>query len=341
VLQGILGFAGLAVFGVSDSGSLAYAPGYTGGLANLGNLLSTMMWVDRQGIEQSVPAPARVYREIRLSPDGKRVVSSISDVSTQRVGADLWVFDLTRHTLNRISFEDTATNPVWTPDCARLVYNSGPFASRRPLFSTMADSSTQPKLLGGTDTWLVPASISRDGLLIGSRPTTINGTSGALMVLNLKPDAAAAPAKPEPFLDARFSRDNPQFSPDGKWVAFQSNQTGANEIFVVPYPGPGGIMQISSGGGTDPRWNHNGRELFFRNGNKLMAVDVEGRATFQASTPYELFEKASPFYDVSPDGRRFLMLKPVPSGSGSASQPDGVHLIVNWFDELRRKVPLP
>jgi Tol biopolymer transport system component len=124
--------------------------------------------------------------------------------------------------------------------------------------------------------------------------------------------------------------------PFGKWVAYESDESGRNEIYVVPYPGPGGKSQVSNDGGTQPRWNRNGRELFFRSGAKMMAVDVETGATFRAGTPRMLFEKVSSDYDVAPDGRRFLMLKPAKTMTESTE----LHVILNWFDDLRRRVPL-
>jgi hypothetical protein len=139
-------------------------------------------------------------------------------------------------------------------------------------------------------------------------------------------------------LDARFARGGFQFSPDGKWVAYESNETGRNEVYVVPYPGPGGKSQVSTDGGTQPRWNHNGRELFFRNGDKMMAVNVETGAAFRPGSAYMLFETVAGDYDVTPDGRSFLMMKQAAVGPGGAGSE--LHVILNWFEELRRKVPL-
>src|SRR5262249_23503679 len=143
--------------------------------------------------------------------------------------------------------------------------------------------------------------------------------------------------KPQSFLDNSVSRGDLQFSPDGKWVAYESSEGGRSQIYVVPYPGPGGRSQVSTDGGTQPRWNKNGRELFFRSGAKMMAVAVETGATFRAGAAHVLFEKAAGDYDVAPDGRRFLMLKPTPA-AGDAGE---LHVIVNWFDDLRQRVPLP
>ena len=120
-------------------------------------------------------------------------------------------------------------------------------------------------------------------------------------------------------------------------VAYESSEGGRTEIYVVPYPGPGGRSQVSTDGGAQPRWNRNGRELFFRSGARMMAVDVETWAAFRAGAARVLFERVSSDYDVAPDGTRFLMLKP----SATAGDSTEIHVIVNWFDDLRRRVPLP
>jgi hypothetical protein len=160
--------------------------------------------------------------------------------------------------------------------------------------------------------------------------------------LRLASDGSAAAGQPERFLDDRFTRATPAFSPDGKWVAFASYQNGPDrpEIFVAPYPGSGALTQISTGGGTQPRWSRSGRELVFRSGNKMMTVDVDGSGpVFRAGTPRMLFEKPSQYYDVHPDGQRFLMFKPVENALETPA-PE-YHIVLHWFEELRRRVPLP
>ena len=134
----------------------------------------------------------------------------------------------------------------------------------------------------------------------------------------------------------------PRFSPDGRWIAYASNESGRYEIYVRPYPGPGGKWQISADGGTEPLWNPKGRELFFRNGQKMMAVDYNAQPTFSAGKPKMLFEgpyvptpRSFPDYDVSPDGQRFLMLKAVEQAQASAP----INVVLNWFEELRLKEP--
>ena len=158
-----------------------------------------------------------------------------------------------------------------------------------------------------------------------------------IWVLPLAGDSTgAAKPKPQQFLQSQFTKSQPVFSPDGKWVAYASNETGRNEVYAVPYPGTGGKSQVSSGGGAAPRWAAKGRELFYSNGDKLMAVDVETGATFRAQTPKILFEKSG-LWDVSPDGRRFLMFKQAAAAQGP---PPELRVVLNWFEELRRRSPV-
>jgi len=135
----------------------------------------------------------------------------------------------------------------------------------------------------------------------------------------------------------------PRFSSDGRWLAYTSDESGRYEIYVQPYPGPGGKWQISTEGGTEPAWNPNGRELFYRSGDKMMAVDIATQPGFAAGTPRMLFEgkyEAAPVpsadYDVSSDGQRFLMLK---SSEQEQAAPTQINVVLNWFEELKRRVP--
>jgi hypothetical protein len=142
-------------------------------------------------------------------------------------------------------------------------------------------------------------------------------------------------------LDARFPKSNPQFSPDGHWLAYDSVDTGVSEIYAVAYPGPGPKFPVSTDGGTAPRWASNGRELFYVNGRKMMAVEIQLSPTFRAGSPKVLFERnmtaaGGASYDVAPDYKRFLMLQPA---SESQAERDQLNVVLHWFEELRRRVP--
>jgi len=147
--------------------------------------------------------------------------------------------------------------------------------------------------------------------------------------------------KAQPFLQSRFDEAAPGFSPDGRWLAYMSNQSGRYEVYVQPYPGPGGKWQISTEGGTEPVWNPNGHELFYRSGDKMMASEITTQPGFAAGKPRMLFQgqydpnipRAN--YDVSPDGQRFLMIKT----NEQESAPTQINVVLNWFEELKQKVP--
>jgi Tol biopolymer transport system component len=149
--------------------------------------------------------------------------------------------------------------------------------------------------------------------------------------------------KAQPFLQTPFNESAPRFSPDGRWLAYTSDETGRWEIYVQPYPGPGGKWQISADGGMEPVWNPNGRELFYRSGRKMMAVEITTKTGFTAGKPRVLFEGEYlptplhfPNYDVSQDGQRFLMLKPIEQ---EAAAPTQINVVLNWFEELKQRVP--
>ena len=330
VLEGVRNLGGLTHVGFSRSGTLAYP-----GRDNVAfGSTSTLMWVDLQGTEQPLAAPSRTYTSPRISPDGGHVTFVVTDLA-QALDVHVWVHDLARGTTTRLTFERTNWNPVWTADGKRLIHVSANSYTlpTGTLASVAADGSGQPVTLMGEGVNPSPTSVSPDGkLVIGVRARGQARSGNDIWVLPLD-----GGAKPQPFLDNRFVRGDLQFSPDGKWVAYESNETGRNEIYVVPYPGPGGKSQVSTDGGTQPRWNRSGRELFFRNGAKTMAVDVETGGAFRAEAARALFEKVSSDYDVAPDGKRFLMLKP----STAATDSTEIHVILNWFDDLRRRVPLP
>jgi serine/threonine-protein kinase len=321
VLDGVQGYSNspFALLGISDSGTLAYVAGGSGAGSAF-----TLVWVDRTGVEQPVPAPPRNYVSLRLSPEGQRIALVIPGQ-----GLQLWIYDLARGTLRNLTSEGSGGDAIWTPDGKRLIFSP---PSGTSVVSTPADASDPPSILASVENSRVrPSSVSPDGkLVIGYK------FNGGLWVMPL-PEGSSGNAKLQPFLDSRSQKFDAAFSPDGHWVAYRSNETGNREIYVAPYPGPGGKFLISTDGGTTPRWSGDGRELFYRNGDKMMAVDVQTSPAFRAGTPKVLFQgNYVNSYDVAPDGKRFLMIKP----PGAAQSPtDQVTLVLNWFEELRRRVP--
>ena len=331
VVEGVLQIplSGAAQYSLSATGSLVYVPG--GAEASQRRLV----WVSRNGVEQPLAAPPRSYRNPRLSPDGRRVAVGLEQPEPQ-----IWLYDFARETLARFTLEgDSNAYPVWTPDGKRIV-----FASHRnnwdlswQLSWQLADGSGGPEEFyagGGAQA----SSWSPDGKLLAS--SVLNPTTGYdIWVVKM----GDTPSTAQPFLRTPFNEGAPQFSPDGRWLAYVSDASGRYEVYVQPYPGPGGKWQISADGGTEPMWNHNGRELFYRSGNKMMAVEITTQPSFSAGKPKVLFSgeyqptpNMNSHYDVSSDGQRFLMVKT--AGSAEAA-PTQINVVLNWFEELKQKVP--
>ena len=323
-VEGILqsGQSGVAYYSVADDGSLAYIPGHVRG-AN-----STFVWVDRQGTKQPLAAPPHAYRNPRISPDGRRVAMGIDEL-----GGQVWIYDLSRGALTRLTFEGSGSgNPLWSPDGSRLAFSSGAPGS---LFVQPADGSSKAERLTTNEYRQIPNSWSPDGQFLIFHETNPT-TSADIMVLRL------ADHQTQPFLQTPATQSAARFSPDGRWLAYTSFESGRAEIYVQPFPGPGGKWQISTEGGTEPVWNPNGRELFYRQGERMMAVDIVTQPAFSAGRPKLLFEGPYllsagnlPAYDVSRDGQRFLMVEE----SRQEQPPTQINVVLNWFEELKRLAP--
>ncbi len=308
-------------YSLSSNGTLVYAPG------SARTAPVRLEWVTRDGAELTLPAPPHVYGLPKISPDGKRIAIGIMEKDSE-----VYIYDLARDTLSRFTFQGPNNLvPSWTPDGKRIAYvsnSSGP----RNIFWQLADGTGGLDRLNTSPNLSIPGSWSPDGkVLIYS----IIDRQMGYDIWTLTP----SDHKTQIFLQTKFNENAPQFSPDGRWLAYSSDESGHSEIYVVPYPGPGGKWQISSDGGREPVWNRNGRELFFRNGNKMMAAPINTQQGFSAGTPKMLFQgqyvtlaNSTPNYDVTADGQKFLMLK-------TTAPPAQINVIVNWFEELKQKVP--
>ena len=316
---------GAAQYSISSTGTLVYL---AGGIAARD---SRLVWVSRNGEEQLLPAPPHNYVYPRVSPDGRRLAVNIAEQESQ-----VWVYDTSRDTLTRLTFEGNDNNtPSWSSDGRRIAFRSNR-AGTNNLYWQAADGSGVAERLTTSDDTQSSNSFSPDGQLLAFIATTPE-TGRDIWVLNLKDQKA------QPFLKTSYEDTAPKFSPDGKWLAYSSDESGRREIYVQPFPGPGGKWQISTEGGQEPVWNPNGREFYYRSGDKMMAVEVSTQPTFSAGRPRVLFEgpyllttASFQFYDVSPDGQRFLMLKPVESQGAAPTQ---INVVLNWFEELKRRVP--
>jgi len=317
---------GAAQFSLSNTGLLVYVSG------GVQSAQRRLVWVTRSGAEQPFTAPVHAYVSPRLSPDNRRVAVTIADEDAQ-----IWLYDLSRETLTRFTFEgDFNSNQVWTPDGKRIAFLSNKEGPSN-IFWQLADGSGGLERLSTSEYLHAPISWSPDGQVLAFFELNA-ATQRDIWVLRVSDHKA------QPVLRTPFDEADPMFSPDGRWMAYISNESGRYEVYVQPYPGPGGKYQISTEGGTEPAWNRNGKELFYRSGDKMMAVDIVTQPSFAAGTSRVLFEgryEVAPFpitnYDVSPDGQRFLMLKPVEQTGAAPAQ---INVVLNWFEELKRRVPV-
>jgi serine/threonine-protein kinase len=303
---------------VADDGSLFYTLSTTRNNKKL-------VWVDRKGLATPLlKQPGYKYQWPRLSPDGKRV--AYGD------GLVIWVYDIERGSRTRFTFDKNSGEHIWTPDGKRITFWSSMADGSTRLFWKAADGSDQPEPL--TDDKVEPyaGSWSPDGQTLafyGSRP-------GGQSDIWLQPLGGNAQA----IISTQFIERLPIFSPDGRWLAYVSNESGQKEVYVQPYPVLDKRWLISNDGGNEPTWAGNGQELFYRNGYKMMAVAIQTDPEFRAGTPrvlfeaeYDLHEFDDQNYDVTPDGQRFVMIQ-----SESTSETARIHLVVNWFEELQSKM---
>lgn len=290
--------------------------------------LLTLTWVDRAGNEEPLPLEPAVYRVARLSPDGRRIALDRGRPNER----DLWVFDLERDTLSPLFLDPgDDESPVWTPDGRQIVFTSGRDGLAN-LHLRAADGTGPVERLSTSSDLQWPQSWSPDGrtLVFSRRVRTGPAAAETLDTMTMRLDADRTVA---PLLVTEFTESNPAVSPDGRWIAYRSDESGRNEVYVQRFPELGGRIQISTAGGTSPLWSSDGGELFYRQGQAMMTVAVDGSgAAFRAGQPERLFEgryldDQTRNYDVAPDGR-FLMIK-------QADTLRRIHVVVDWLEDLR------
>jgi eukaryotic-like serine/threonine-protein kinase len=324
---------GLALFAVARDGSLAYRPSTSNAQAR-----RTLVWVDRQGREEPITAPVRAYVHLRISPDGTRIALDTLDQDR-----DIWFWDFGRQTLTRVTSDPGRDRaPVWTPDGHRVLFSSERGGASN-LFWQAADDTASIARLTESPNEQLPVSVSPEGARLVFHET---GENGNLMMLALDKEPAST-RKVQALIRTPYTEINGEISPDGRWLAYESNHSGQFEVYVRPFPNvDGGLWQVSTRGGTQPLWARNGQEVFYRSPTgAVMSVRIARGPIWTASMPMQLLEGryfvgGSGFartYDVSPDGRRFLMIKE--GGGDRESTPQTLTVVLNWFEELKRLVP--
>jgi len=292
--------------------------------------------VDRDGKAEPLPLPPRSYLHPRFSPDMRQLAIEIEGPNH-----DFYLYDFGRGVLSKITTDGVSHWPVWSPDGTQLVYRSGPMMRWR-MWRVPADRSRPAEQMPGTGISQNAESWSPDGHAIAY--TAITPELGShIMVESLEGDHES-----RPFVDTKAPAGSPKFSPDGRWLAYCSNESGKAQVYVQAFPGPGAKIQVSNDGGTDPVWKRAGGELYFRNGDKMMAVAVSTTPTFTAGRPQMLWEghyshgmstscgppgATSSNYDVTADGRRFLMVKDEAADTAVSKQ---IVVVLGWADEVAR-----
>jgi hypothetical protein len=327
---------GAGDFAVATDGTLVYVDAPTGSTGTA----RTLVWVDRVGHEEPIATPPRAYLYPRLSPDGTRVAVYCADQEQ-----DLWIWDLRRATLTRLTFEPGLDqNPVWTPDGRRIIFASDRAGGARNLWWQTADGAGAAERLTTSSNLQVPTGIALDGTAVVFHEST------PTRVRHLMQLALDSSHRVTPLLQTKFDERNGIVSPDGRWLAYESDSSGRLETYVRPFPNAdSGQWPVSTGGGATPVWAPSGKELFYLGPDGVLwRVPVEASgATWNAGMPTKLFEGRRYYtprgadvgrtYDVSPDGQRFLMIK-VPGADPTVAPPSLI--VVQHFDEeLKRLVP--
>jgi len=340
LIDGILRVGG-PQYAISRSGTLAYIPG-----ASAGSAQRTLVWVDRTGNEKPLTAEPKDYRWLKISPDGTQVALSINTAGSNE---DIWVYDLVRGNWMRVTFDEkSAGESVWTLDGERIIFcyyreNYGGIYLKS---ANGTGTAEQIISLDYGDIW--PEFLLSDGktLLIGREIGRETGND--IGMLSLEGDRTL-----KLLLNEKYDEGDPRISTNEQWLAYGSNETGEREVYVRSFPDIDKVKRpVSTGGGDSPLWSPDGSELFYRNGDSFMAVEIETEPSFSLGKPTLLFEgtySSHPnvpecvLWDIHPDGKRFLMLKPtgLTDETTEAGSPRKINIVINWLEELKEKVPAP
>ena len=298
---------------VSASGSILYP-------RSGGSVLRQLLLVSRSGHATPLTPDLKAFSNPRFSSDGRRVAIGVADAGSS--GRDVWVLDLTQRVWSRLTTNGISNRPIWTADGRRVIYSSND-----DLWWVAADGSGRPESLLVAPGSRFAAGVTPDGRSVVFQETGSTPTSG-IRAMDFDSTQAARMIVP-----AAFGESNPALSPDGRWLAYQSEQTGQMEMYVQSYPQPGARVPISLQGGSEPAWAHTGRDLFYRSGDSLMVASVTLSPTFTVTQRRRLFTgsflSGGSFreYDVAPDDQHFVMI----SGGSARSALIGIQ---NVFQRL-------
>jgi serine/threonine-protein kinase len=302
-----------------QTGAMAYVPADGGGRRD------TLVWVDRSGAEQPTTVSGEAFSMPRLAPDVKRVAVAIGASAATLTQGDLWIFDLTRETRSRLTFDGVSIFPLWEPAGRRLLLSSGQSGTYQLVMKTLDGTAPDTPMLSerGIN---YPLSWSPDGRFVAT-VTFDKNSANDIWVLTTGP----APEW-QPFVQTRFREGAPTFSHDSRLIAYASDQSGRSEIYVRPFPGPGEAITVSTRGGDEPLFAHNAPTLFYRRGEEMMSVEIAAGPPIQVGTEHRVFERLYnksggnwPNYDVTSDGRRLIVVRGNPQ-----EVPSRVNVVLNW-----------
>jgi serine/threonine-protein kinase len=325
-LQGVQGerATGSSHFAVSDTGTMFFIPGTDRTAERL------LVWLDPSGTPVPLAAPPRPYFEPALSPDGQRVAVAVDSGSSM----DVWVYDLARKVLNRLTFGPNNSAPIWSADGRRVIYRKETTDGKIAIAWKPADGAGEEELLLAGDRPVFPTSASPDGKWLAVSLQEKGGPADVYML------SLAGDHKLQPFITGPYDESSASFSPDGRWVAYRSNESGRYEIYVKPFPDAKGRWQISAESGGEVRWSPTGKELIYRRENQYFAVPVQTAGTFQAGAARPFLRETFPritalsgsVFSLSRDGKRVLITV------SPKSEASGVRLEVttNWAEEMLR-----
>ncbi len=312
-------------FDVSRTGTLVYRKAVDGGTG-----MGTVQWLDAAGRKELVLARPGSYEALRLSPDGKRLALEVLVGSNK----DIWVYDLQRDAMTRLFGEGYYLQPTWSPNGRYVVFGS----IKSGIFWTRADGAGQPQPLT-RENQQIPWSFSTDGnrLAYDERNSASGAARRQIWTVPVEESGGVLRAgKPEQFLRTQFDDSSPVFSPDGRWLAYVSDESGKYEVYVRAFSpaaaGRGGKWQISNNGGDSPMWSRNGHELLYRSGDQIMAVNYTVRGdSFLPEKPRVWMSKlgGATGFDLAPDGKRLVVVMPVAPAEPPKPEHE-VTFVFNW-----------
>ena len=308
------------LFSASENGLLVYQTGNV----QIGSKLSL---VDRSGKTLGIVGDIGEYLGFRISPDGQRTALSVFDQKSRN--NDVWIYEIKRGLKTRFTFDPAAElNPVWSPDGNRIVFSSSRKGKIDLYIKSSSGAASEEALLESGE-GQNPTDWSPGGNFLAYTVNAGPKTQSDIWILSMNGDRKAIP-----FLQTEFYEGEARFSPDGRWIAYSSNESGQAEVYLRPYPGPGGRWQVSTAGGFSPSWRRDGREIYYiSNDTKLMTAEIAVKnSTVEVSSAHPLFEMRGVNYDVMADGKRFILIVPVETQSASP-----LTLVVNWDTDVKKK----